>query len=104
MLMDAQRENLIKEQLELATRDIISQLKATKQILKRNYPCSQSIVNEIDFLLGSVIGRILERCTYRLINRKVSLTPEEFLWVNQFLLSKVNEFKIYIQRMLYIQK
>jgi hypothetical protein len=104
MLMDAQRENLIKEQLELATREIISQLKATKQILNRNYACCQSIVSEVDFLLGSVIGRILERCTYRLINRKVSLTPEEFLWVNQFLLSKVNEFKIYIQRMLYIQK
>ncbi len=104
MLMDAQRENLIKEQLELATREIISQLKGTQQILQHNYACSHAIVSEIDFLLGSIIGRILERCTYRLINRKVSLTPEEFLWVNQFLLSKVSEFKIYIQRMLYIQK
>ena len=102
--MDAQRENLIKEQLELATREIICQLKGTKQILKHNYACSHAIESEIDFLLGSVIGRILERCTYRLINRKISLTPEEFLWVNQFLLSKVNEFKKYIQRIPYLQK
>jgi hypothetical protein len=50
--MDVQRENLIKEQLELATRDIISQLKGIKQILMRNYICSQSIVSEIDFLSG----------------------------------------------------
>ena len=102
--MDAQRENLVKEQLELATRDIISQLTGTKHILKHNCASSQSIQSEIDFLLGVVIGRILERCTYRLINRKVFLTPEEFLWINQFLLSKVNEFKNYIQRMLYMQK
>jgi hypothetical protein len=82
MLMGTQRENLIKEQL--ATRNIISQLKGTKQILKHNYACSQSIVSEIDFLLGSVIGRILERCINRQINRKVSFTPEEFLWVKIF--------------------
>jgi hypothetical protein len=55
MLMDAQRENLIREQLELATREIISQLKGTQQILQHNYACSDAIVSEIDFLLGSII-------------------------------------------------
>jgi hypothetical protein len=87
----------LRSKLDRATRDIISQLKAMKQILNHNYASGQSVQNKIDFLLGVIIGRILERCTYRLINIKICLTPEEFLWVNEFLLSKVDEFKKYIK-------
>jgi hypothetical protein len=93
------RENILKEQIERATRDIVKQLVSMRKIFrncKHGSPCT--IQNEIEFLVGAVLGRILERCIYYLINKRIQVTSDEFLWINDFLFSRASEFRNYISR------
>jgi len=97
------REDILKEQLERATRDIVKQVVPMRDIFRGcEHDSPEAIQNKIEFLVGIVLGRILERCIYYLINRKVQVTSEEFLWVNKFLYSRTGEFRNYIDRALII--
>jgi hypothetical protein len=100
-LLTLPRENFLKEQVERATRDIVKQLVSMRKILRRcDHGSTCTIQNEIEFLVGVVLGRILERCIYYLINKKIQVTSDEFLWINNFLFSRAGEFRDYISRVL----
>ena len=78
--------NIICEELERAVRDIIRGLPYMKQVFHNpTYDLNKTVENELDFLLGAVLGSILERNAMYVVNRQINPTNEESIWVNHFL-------------------
>jgi hypothetical protein len=64
------------------------------------YDLNKTVENELDFLLGAVLGSILERNAVYLVNRQIKPTNEEAIWLNYFLFSRANELKDLIRKLL----
>lgn len=99
--MSSSRDEIMKEQLDRAIRELLQQLPYTKQVFTNpKYDLNQVVENELDFLLGAVLGKILERYTYYLLNRHIRPSSEEAAKTNLFLFSRASEFKNLIKKII----
>jgi hypothetical protein len=98
--MSSPRDDLLREQLGRAISAILEELPYMKQLFRNpRYDLKKTIENEIDFLLGVLLGGILERYRVFLSNRQIRPTAKELDWINHFLFSRVEEFKNTIRKM-----
>jgi hypothetical protein len=97
------REEIIKEQLGRAVKDILEQLPWMAEVFRNpTYDLNKTVENEMDFFLGAVLGEILERYTQYLLNKQIKPSAEEFAWINQTLFSRANEFKDLIRKIVQV--
>ncbi len=76
-----------------------------KQVFHNStYDLNKTVENELDFLLGAVLGLILERerNAMYLVNRQINPTNEESIWVNHFLFSSATDLKDLIRKLLQV--
>jgi hypothetical protein len=97
--LSSSREEIIKETLEKATREIIEQLPYMKQVfLNPNYDLNKTVENEPDFFLGAFCASILERNAAYLWRKQIRPTLDESAFINHFVFSQAPEFKDHITK------
>ena len=99
--MSSSRQSIIDEQLTSALREIIEQLPAMKLVFQNpNYDLNETVENESDFLLGVVLGEILERCGMKLLYRQIRPTDEEIAYIHLSVFTQAHGFKTGIKKIL----
>lgn len=81
--------------------DSYGRLSYMKQVfLNPNYDMNKTVENELDFLLGAVLGTIVVTNTIYLMNREIKPTNDETIWINTYLFSRAGELKELIRKLL----
>lgn len=99
--MSEDRESILSEGIKEKTKEILEQLPFTKEVfLDQKYDLHNTIENQLDFFLGTVLAQILERFSVYCLTKDITLTSEEGDRIKYTLFSRASEFKGLIGKIL----
>lgn len=90
---------VIREQVLLAIHETIKDLHNISSVFRNpNYDLDKVVENELDFILGVVLSRIVYNVTSSLIKRNIRPNRDEIHQINQYIFSQAERLKEEIRK------